>query len=67
MNFYKKSILALFLAIATISFSYSQKIGYVNSQEIVSLMPQVQEARSSLETFGQQMQKQAENGIRITV
>ena len=38
----------------------AQKVGYVNSQEIIALMPDVQEAKSNLETYGTQLEKRAQ-------
>lgn len=60
MNKSIKLIFTLCLAFVAFTTVNAQKIGYVNSQEIVSLMPAVKEARSSLETYGQQLQKKAQ-------
>lgn len=38
----------------------AQKVGYVNSQEVIALMPDVQEAKSNLETYGAQLDKRVQ-------
>lgn len=48
------------LSLVLVCFSFyvqAQKFGYVNSQEIISQLPEVKEANSNLETFGNQLQK----------
>jgi outer membrane protein len=55
-----KSLLFVCL-FAALAFSTSaQKLGYVNSQEVISLMPDVKEANSNLETYSAQLTKRAE-------
>lgn len=50
--------MCLFSALA---FSASaQKIGYVNSQAVIAVMPDVKEANSNLETYSAQLTKRAE-------
>lgn len=60
MNNRIKTIFTLLL----VSFAFlqinAQQFGYINSQEIISLMPEVQEANSNLETYSTQLQKRAE-------
>lgn len=38
-------------------FANAQKFGIVNSQEIIQMLPEVKEASSNIETFGNQLQK----------
>lgn len=60
MNTTLKTILTFFFCTVALVMVNAQKIGYVNSQEIVALMPDVKEAKSSLETYGAQLQKKAQ-------
>jgi outer membrane protein len=52
----KGGILSLVLMCVSF-YAQAQKFGYVNSQEIISQLPEVKEANSNLETFGNQLQK----------
>lgn len=52
----KGGILSIVLSCLSIAV-HAQKFGYVNSQEIISQLPEVKEANSNLETFGNQLQK----------
>lgn len=52
-------IAALTMFLGTMGLQ-AQKVGYVNSQEIIALMPDVKEANSNLETYGAQLKKRAE-------
>lgn len=55
-----KSLLFVCLFAALAFTASAQKIGYVNAQEIVALMPDVKEANSNLETYSAQLSKRAE-------
>lgn len=60
MNTRNKTILTLAIFCLGILNMNAQKVGYVNSQEIIAVMPAVQEANSNLETYGNQLQKRAQ-------
>jgi len=55
-----KIALTLVLFCVGMTVMSAQKVGYVNSQEIIALMPDVQEAKSNLETYGTQLEKRAQ-------
>ena len=59
MKLVKSFVLICLLSAAAFSAS-AQKIGYVNSQGLLSLMPEVKEANSNLETYSAQLSKRAE-------
>lgn len=52
--------LAGFLLMATAAFSQSTKFGYINSQELLQLMPDITKADNDLKTFAKQYQDQLE-------
>ncbi len=54
-------IFALFLLSNTTS--YAQKIAYLNYQALVAEMPEVKQARSSLETFQKQLQSKGQKMV----
>jgi outer membrane protein len=61
MNF--KSILSLVLFVG-MTFSVSaQKFGYVNTQELLSQLPEVKEANANIENLKTQLQKKGQNMI----
>lgn len=51
-----KYTLALLLVVAATLVSDAQKIGYVDSGSLLTMMPKVKEAESNLETLGKQLQ-----------
>lgn len=53
-------MLALGLMISAGSFAQSQKLGYVNSQELLSVMPEIAKAETDLKAFAKQYQDQLE-------
>jgi len=55
-----KSIMFVLVFAALALTANAQKIGYVNSQAVIALMPEVKEANSNLETYGAQLTKRAE-------
>lgn len=57
MNYWIKNGILSFVLISMSFYAQAQKFGYVNSQEIISQLPEVKEANSNLETFGNQLQK----------
>ena len=60
MNKIFKSLL-LTVAFAAITITVqAQKFGYINSQELISQMPEVKEAEAKIETFKKQLQKKGE-------
>lgn len=59
MNRLKIALTLAIFCIGMIQMS-AQKVGYVNSQEIIAMMPDVQEAKSNLETYGTQLEKRAQ-------
>jgi len=55
----------MFLAIMAFSLSASaQKMGYINTQELISQVPSVKEANSNIETYRKQLQSKYENMIK---
>ncbi len=60
----KKIALALACLILSGATSFAQKFGYVNSQELLSLMPEARKADSSLQTFAKSYQDQIETMIK---
>lgn len=62
----KKITKILFVAIAFVSLSMSasaQKFGYINSQELISQLPEVKEANANIETLQSQLQKKGQEMI----
>lgn len=55
-----KSIMFVFVFAAMALTVNAQKIGYVNSQAVIALLPDVKEANSNLETYSAQLTKRAE-------
>lgn len=51
-----KYSIMLIIAVTMTATAYAQKIGYVDSGSLLSLMPKVKEAESNLETLGKQLQ-----------
>lgn len=53
-------MLALGLIMSTASFAQAQKFGYVNSQELLSVMPEITKAETDLKAFAKSYQDQLE-------
>lgn len=54
----KKAILALALFVGTASIAFAQqKIGHINADELLQLMPETKKAQTELETYGRQLEK----------
>ncbi len=53
----KLSAIIIMLIGATLSTTYAQKFGYVNSAEILAALPDVKQADSNLEALQKQLQK----------
>jgi len=56
----------LIVAVAFVSFSMTataQKFGYINSQELISQLPEVKEANANIETLKTQLQKKGQDMI----
>jgi len=60
MNTRIKTILSVLVFCVAFVSMHAQKLGYVNSQEVIALMPDVKEANSNLETYSTQLKKRAE-------
>ncbi len=56
MNSILKYTIMLILAVAVCVSANAQKIGYVDSGSLLTMMPKVKEAESNLETLGKQLQ-----------
>ena len=57
----KKILLAIAIVLSTISISNAQstnKMGHINSQELMSLMPESQTIRTELEAYAKQLETQ---------
>ncbi len=59
-NYLKLSIIVVFLLIGTTSFAQNLKFGHINSQELLSLMPERDSAQLILENYAQQLEDQLE-------
>ncbi len=58
-----KYMLTLSLLFLMAFQAHAQKFGYINSQEIISGMPEVKEANADIETLKQQLQKKGQEMI----
>ncbi|MBC7450970.1 MAG: OmpH family outer membrane protein [Cytophagales bacterium] len=56
----KRLILALFLTL-TSTFGWAQKFGYIDSQDIISKMPEYKKAQTELNQFSVKWQKEIED------
>lgn len=63
MNKIFKSLLFTFVLSALAVSVQAQKFGYINSQELISQLPEVKEANSKIETLKKQLQKKGEEMI----
>ena len=59
----KKTFILSILFTFAAFFANAQKFGIVNSQEIISMLPEVKEASANIETFGNQLQKKYQQMI----
>lgn len=59
-----KMILFLVAFVGFTLTSSAQKIGYINSQELMTNLPEVKEANSNLESFTTQLQKKAQQMLQ---
>lgn len=59
-NYLRLSIIVVFLLIGTTSFAQNLKFGHINSQELLSLMPERDSAQLELENYAQQLEDQLE-------
>lgn len=59
-NYLKLSIIVVFLLIGTTLFAQNLKFGHINSQELLSLMPERDSAQLILENYAQQLEDQLE-------
>ena len=67
MNKIFKSLLFTFAFAALTVSVQAQKFGFINSQELISQLPEVKEANSKIETLKKQLQKKGEemiNGLK---
>ena len=63
----KTTIKTLFFAITLMAMGttvQAQKFGYINSQELISSMPEVKEANSEIETLTKQLQKKGQDMLQ---
>lgn len=54
-------MLAFGLMMCTASFAQTQKIGYINSKELLALMPEMKKAETDLTAFAKQYKEQMES------
>jgi len=59
-NYLRLSIVLVFLLIGTTSFAQNLKFGHINSQELLSLMPERDSAQLTLENYATQLEEQLE-------
>jgi len=64
MNKILKSLLFTFVFAALAVSAQAQKFGYINSQELISQLPEVKEANSKIETLKKQLQKKGEDMVK---
>lgn len=62
MKSIKTILFTLTLLIIGVS-AQAQKFGYINSQELISQLPEVKEANANIETLKKQLQKKGQNMI----
>jgi len=60
----KYLLFTLLLALGAATESFAQKFGYVDTQEIIQLIPEVKEANSNIETFKTQLQKKGQEMLQ---
>lgn len=60
---YKLAATAILLAGLVLSVQ-AQKFGYINSQELIQNIPEVQEANSNIETYKTQLQKKGQEMVK---
>jgi len=63
MNKIFKSLLLTFVLAAMTVSVQAQKFGYINSQELISQLPEVKEANSKIETLKKQLEKKGQDMI----
>ena len=57
------NILICFLFLSLASSSFAQKFGYINTAELIQLMPEVKEANANIETYKTQLQKKGQEMV----
>jgi outer membrane protein len=55
------AIFALAITMCTAAMAQTQKIGYINSKDILALMPEMKKAEADLQTYGKQFKDQYES------
>ena len=60
----KYLLFTLLLAIGVVTDSVAQKFGYVDTQEIIELIPEVKEANAEIETLKTQLQKRGQEMLQ---
>lgn len=61
MNKILKSLLFTIALVAVTVSAQAQKFGYINSQELISQLPEVKEANAKIETLKKQLQKKGQD------
>lgn len=59
----KSTLLLAFLLVGTMSGLQAQKVGYINSQELISQLPEIKEANANIETLKKQLQKKGQDMV----
>lgn len=60
----KYLLFTLLIAFGAAKQSFAQKFAYVDTQEIIQLIPEVKEANSNIETFKTQLQKKGQEMLQ---
>lgn len=60
---FKTVLFTLLVSFFMVSSVDAQKFGYINSQELISQLPEVKEANSKIETLKKQLQKKGQDMI----
>lgn len=64
MNKIIKTLIVAFLFVTVAHEAEAQKFGYINSQELISQLPEVKEANSKIETLKKQLEKKGQEMIQ---
>jgi len=62
-KFMKSFLLAAILTVGLSSVMQAQKFGYINSQELLSQLPEVKESTANIETLKKQLQKKGQDMV----
>lgn len=64
MKLLSKYTLVALLLLGSVITGYSQKFGYLNTQELIQQIPEVKEANTNIETYKTQLQKKGQDMVK---